>query len=276
MSLVEILPYDAELRRDPPTRFDLSNLVVPPNVDLTLVGALHNTRYSSPDYLPELLAENYLYFMEAYGHDPTKVKNMQHASKGYGSAIEKIRKADEVIINRATDPYSLGVAQWSKAVHEAIFKSGVRVMVADVAKGNPRQEQAYQAAMGNFSRNTLIGQRVEEADMLLFAERDMTILTAICSGIARLRQEDPKLDPEAPLKAVGLYGLSHATALADGLSTAAAQQGIDSFRAQSLFSFESTFPDRAPESEAAELFEHIKAGVVYYQEWLRSEPEGLN
>lgn len=276
MSLVEVLPYDKELRRDPPVRLDLDSLVVPPNVDLTLVGNLHNTRFSSPDYLSELLAENYVYFVEAYAYDPAKVKNMQHASRGYGSAIEKIRKLDEVAINRATNPHSLGNARWSAAIHEALFKSGVRVKVADVANGDPAHHREYLRAMDNFGRNTAAGRPVEEADMLLLAEREMTILAAICSGITQLRQEDPKLDSNEPLKAIGLYGLSHINALIDGLSVAADQQGVESFRVRSLFNFESTYSDRAPESEASALFERVKTGVVYYQEWLRTEPEPVS
>jgi hypothetical protein len=277
MPLVEALPYGEAVRRDPPTRLDLSDVVLPPDVDLTLVGTIHDGSCSSADYAAELFNGNYLYLSESYNWDPEVQKRLQRISRGYFNALEDTRALESVAIELGSDLHRNN-ARWNYSVHEALYKSGVRVMMADVSEedirsGRVTDRATYQSTAMRVTQSGVTGLPISEEDLVIFAERDAIIAGAICEAIPKLRREDPKLDPNTTLKAVGMYGTVHVQSVADALTALAEAQDTDSFTINTKY--EVAVPNSAEGIDELELEDRrmrIAGMIGFYSDWLRTEP----
>ncbi|HEX5744178.1 MAG TPA: hypothetical protein VFX84_01885 [Candidatus Saccharimonadales bacterium] len=277
MPLVAEAPEGYAPIQDPPTRFDLDGVAVPPNVDLTLVGTIHDGSCSTADYAADLFATNYLALMESYSWDDKGQKRLQRVSRGYSNALEESQAIELADIEEGS-PFPSKNARWNLCMTEALYKSGVRIMMADmsaedIAAGRWASPFVHMSAVSAVTGNAVNGRPVAEQDLVVFAERDTAIIRAICEAIPKLRREDPKLDAEETLKAVGLYGMWHVPGISDALAALAAEQGVNTFSVETQY--EVAVPDLEGGVSAIEL-EGRKVQMArmlqFYSNWLRTEP----
>jgi hypothetical protein len=270
MPLVEALPYYEEPRQDAPLRLSLDGIVVPSDVDLTLVGTIHDGSRSTADYASGLFEENYLLFLEGYGWDAASQKRFQRISRGYANALEEERAISEDEIEHGS-PFQKNNALWNLSVTQALYESGVRVMLADVPlrdiqSDGPTKLSTYTGAAVRFVENAVVGLPVAEKDLVVFAERDVAIARAICTGIPKLRRDDPKLNPHETLLAVGMYGTAHVQSIADVLTALAVEQDTDSFTVRTRYEIDPPGGGSVTEAVGAAQM------VQFYADWLRTEP----
>lgn len=274
MPLVDTLPHYEDLRHEVPSRLDLTGVVIPGGVELTLVGTIHDGSRSTADYAAALFEDNYLLFLEAYGWNPATQKRFQRISRGYNSALQEEKEIQEAEI-KSGSLFRKNNALWNLSVAEALHESGVRVVMADVSLQAVTSDRfkMYSRAAARFAGNAVLGLPVAEEDLVTFAERDVTIAGAICEGVSRLRRDDPKIDLDQTLRAVGLYGTVHVQGIADALAALAVEQGTDSFTVNTQYEVDD--PCHGEVISAAE-FEERQVGaaqmVKFYSDWLRTEP----
>jgi hypothetical protein len=276
MPLVEALPYYDNPRQDAPVRLDLDGVIVPSDVDLTLIGTIHDGSRSSADYASGLFEENYLLFLEGYGWAPASQKRFQRISRGYSNALEEERAIQKAEIENGS-LFRKNNALWSLSVTEALYESGVRVVIGDVSledatSGRLADLAIYTGATELVAEKAIRGLPVAEEDLVVFAERDAAIARAICESIPKLRREDPKLNPDETLRAVGLYGTVHVQAVTDALTALAIEQDTESFTLSTRHEVD------VPAISATELemgqVDAVQAArmVRFYSDWLRTEP----
>ncbi|HSX53346.1 MAG TPA: hypothetical protein VLF90_03175 [Patescibacteria group bacterium] len=260
MKLVEHLPLLDQIKGEPPVKLDLSQTVMPEDVDFTFIGTEHHDEAGEPDYLKEVLTDTDIYMPEFAGWDAELKKRLNRVARGDYKALVKVRQEHQ---RQGTEKHT-NMARYKSAADEALYNTGVRVELVDYPHKHDDLVEWDRWHRGRRAHN-------EEA-YPMYLGRDQHILDSLVSAIQRLRTDDSKIAARVPLRIVMAFGLAHLS-LQDALAHAAAEQGITTFQSRKLFEETPTLRSNSLTlngSEAAELNDRF-SHIVGYQNWLREE-----
>jgi hypothetical protein len=271
MPLVESLPVLDEIIDAPPVKLEYGHLAIPQDVDFTFIGVEHDYRFGEPDYAEAVLKGADVFFYELMGWTPELQKRLQRIAGGDWNSRNKQRDIDSLSA-QSSDEQVAFQAQWDMALHAALYMSGVRVELPDY----PHNHRGF-----NPDDYLIIGDSHQDNDptrdidtFRLWQRREQFNLDSICSSIAAIREGRSKLVSKSPLKVVAVYGWLH-NSISDALVAAAAAQGIDSFKAQSMYqAVDLARIEQYFEADGAAVLREDYAAInlfsVNYCNWLRT------
>lgn len=238
MKLTEVATWQHEILDGDPIRLEPESITPPTNAVLTFVGIEHGNE-SQPDYLRDVLADTDIFFPEVNAWDPFTAKMLQKVSNGDYKARQK------VLQNSASN--FMGFAE---GMCRALYNSKVKVLMADLPHTSPIPEKL--SRVGYDSEGMLTS-----AAFPLMVERDKNIARVICSGIAKAKEENPRLR-DKDVRATAVFGVGH-------ISVEAALKAAARMRANDTFSTLLFFDEAAAANRSQDMID--------YNNWLRTTGE---
>ncbi|HEY5442584.1 MAG TPA: hypothetical protein VIJ68_03535 [Candidatus Saccharimonadales bacterium] len=258
-----------KVSKDPPVKLGYHEVRIPEDVDFTFIGADHDIRFDTADYLQALLLKADVFFCEEVAWTPPAQENLQHiANKDFRALQRQQSIADREI--KSQHWQNVYQTKWAKAVYSALYGSQVQVVFADYPANHPEIESGgvarYRQAFAQWQNN----ESPEVNSYPVFLRRDSYILRAICDSIAQLRTEaGSKLTTKSPLRVLALYGGQH-LGVFDALMAGARSQGVESMHGRAQFS--ACDIDQL-DSELRKKYEEYDDRTAQYLNWLRVPEE---